>query len=250
MCRMAPRFVVGIGVQKAATSTLAYFLGQNGVAVHPDKELHAFNRANREVTREEYLSRFPVLPDDGWFSEFSPEYCIHAHALLNIKRIFPDAKLVFSYRNPIARLQSAYRHATSVKLIDRELTMDQTIDLAFRGHPNHWIENLLRYGQYDVMLRTMERIFDMQNIYIVRHEDLGTDAERGALNGLLRMLELEELPAGGEPVSARNTSDFYRERSSFRADSSISDSNMMRLQEHFAPVQTAMQKMGLQTEWF
>ena len=247
---MAPRLVVGIGTQKAATTTLAEFLGERGVALHPDKELHAFNDANRVVSREEYLSKFATLPDDGWFSEFSPEYCMHVHALLNIKRLFPDAKLVFSYRNPITRLQSAYRHATAMNLIDRKLSLDEVIGLSFRGHPEHWIDNLLRYGQYDKMLQMIERVFDSKNVYVVRYEDLGTADERAALNGLLRMLELEELPADFATLEPRNTSGFYRNEYRFEADSTISDSNMSRLQDFFAPVEAALKQRGLKAEWF
>lgn len=247
---MAPRFVIGIGTQKAATTTLAKFLEDQGVAMHPQKELHAFGRANRELTSEEYLSKFPTLPDSGWFSEFTPEYCLQAHALLNIKRIFPDVKVVFCYRNPIDRLQSAYRHAAAASRIDRNLSMDDVIDLSFRGHQNHWIENLLNFGKYDLMLDIIDRVFGMKDVYIVRQEDLGTVNERAALNGLLRMLELEDLPADSPLVTSYNTSDYHREQWSYAADSTISESNLDRLHELYAPVEAAMRQRGLRTEWF
>lgn len=244
------RFVVGVGVQKAATSSLASFLKLRGVAMHPKKELHAFYPAHRVVSREEYLANFPTLPTDGWFSEFTPEYCTHAHALINIKRMFPDVKVVFSYRNPITRLQSAYRHAAAENLIDRRLDLSTAIELGFRGHQNHWIDNLLRFGQYDTLLRTLDRVFKLQNVHVVRYEDLGTVAERDALNGLLEMLELPKLTADDPPIEALNSSSYHRDRSGFKANSDINESTLDRLMTHFAPVQSAMNRMGYRTEWF
>jgi hypothetical protein len=100
------------------------------------------------------------------------------------------------------------------------------------------------------MLRTIEKVFNKQSVYVVRHEDLGTSAEQDALNGLLGMLELDSLPANAAAIDRQNSSEFHSNRTAFTADSSISEINLERLMEFYAPIQRTMQANGYRTEWF
>lgn len=245
---MSARFVVGVGGQKCASTSIADYLKANGVAIHPRKELHAFNARTAPLSREEYLSKFPPLPQDGWFGEFTPNYCSHADALLNLQRMFPDAKVIFSYRNPITRLQSAYRHAVAVRQIPHTLTINEAIDQSMQGNSNHWVDTLVKFGQFDVMLQMVERIFGAQNVHVVRYEDLNSDAEPAALAALMRMLDIEFDPS----ISLKhlNTAAYQAHRSRHLADVTISPENLARLQEFFAPVESFMRSRGYRTQWF
>lgn len=245
---MNARFVVGVGAQKTATTSIADFLAAHGVAIHPKKELHAFDRPQVELSREQYLSKFPTLPSEGWFGEFTPNYCGQPAALLNLSRMFPDAKVVFGYRDPIRRLQSAYRHAVAERHMPRTIDINQAIELGFRGNNNFWVDNLLRFGQYDVMLRMLERTFQPENLYVLRYEDLGTEHEATALAGLLGLLGLER--DASIALDHLNTGDYQQWAGKFQADVTISEANLYRLKEYFASVERFMRERGYRTEWF
>ena len=104
--------VIGIGVQKAATSWLFRCLTQ-----HPelrgsnleggDKELNFFNRYH-EYGYDWYENRFEV---GSWKNvEFSVLYFHDRNVPERIKAYNPDARLILCLRNPVERAISQYRH--------------------------------------------------------------------------------------------------------------------------------------------
>lgn len=104
--------VIGIGVQKAATSWLFRCLTQ-----HPelrgskleggDKELNFFNRYH-EYGYDWYESRFEV---GAWKNvEFSVLYFHDRNVPERIRAYNPDARLLLCLRNPVERAISQYRH--------------------------------------------------------------------------------------------------------------------------------------------
>jgi len=104
--------VIGIGVQKAATSWLFRCLTQ-----HPelrgsnreggDKELNFFNRYH-EYGYDWYENHFE---GGGWKNvEFSVLYFHDRNVPERIKAYNPDARLLLCLRNPVERAISQYRH--------------------------------------------------------------------------------------------------------------------------------------------
>lgn len=250
---MERRFVVGVGVQKAATSSLAEFLGTHGVAMHPKKELHAFGNWVQRSSRDDYLAKFGELAQatpggPKWFGEFSPEYCFHPNALLQLKSFFPDARVILSTRNPIHRMKSAFLHAYGDQLIDTRLSLNEAIELSFRGSMNHWISNLTNYGRYEVLVPMIERVFDPGQLFIFRFEDIGTPAETDSLNQMLGFLDL---PADPEAkLKKRNVASYHQDTSLPPPDTSINEYNLERLVALFRPAQQFMQQRGYDASWF
>ena len=250
---MERRFVVGVGVQKAATTSLAEFLGGHGVAMHPKKELHAFGSWVQQLSREEYLAKFGELAHattagPEWFGEITPEYCLYPQALLQLQSFFPDARVILSTRNPIDRIRSAFLHAHGRQVIDTSLSLNEVIDLSFRGSMNHWISNLANYGRYEVIIPMIERVFDPSQLFIFRFEDIATPAETDSLNRMLGFLDLPPDPEAR--LKKRNDAAYHLDVAAPEPDSSISDYNFERLVALFRPAQKFMQQRGFDASWF
>lgn len=104
----APTFL-GIGAMKCGTTTLYEYLKR-----HPDifvprrKEIDWFSRLSGTMTKGQYESLFPE--SFAVRGEFSPTY---QNSVSEIAAVYPAMKLIFVVRDPIKKLISTARHATT-----------------------------------------------------------------------------------------------------------------------------------------
>lgn len=113
---VAPSFFV-VGAQKAGTTALHHYLAR-----HPDiflpaiKETHFFDDGHGEFQRgihyyiDEY---FHAGPNYKLAGEVDPEYLFFPEAASRIAKCFPKAKLIFIFRDPVARAYSHYQMSLS-----------------------------------------------------------------------------------------------------------------------------------------
>lgn len=117
-----PNFII-CGMKKAATTSLYEYLRQHpDIYMSPIKEPKYFlfdpedsffvdaPRSKYPVrTQEEYLAMFDGVRNERAIGEASPSYAISDRARQQILATIPNAKLIFSLRNPTDRLYSAYQ---------------------------------------------------------------------------------------------------------------------------------------------
>ncbi len=129
------------GTTKAATTSLFSYL-----ADHPDicaasyKETRFFlskdyplpskYRFNGNV--EEYNSLFSDCQDSQIRLESTPDYLYCSSARDRIAEFLPDAKLIFSLREPISRLISWYRFAIQIGRLQKSLSIDEYVESLFK----------------------------------------------------------------------------------------------------------------------
>jgi len=115
---------IGIGAARSGTTWLFYSLGQHpAICLSEPKEVLYFNKQsfsnrvnnNPDKTNKNYgkplswyMNHFSHCPADSIKGEFSPAYFYDLNAPSNIKRQFPDIKLILNLRNPVDRIHSAY----------------------------------------------------------------------------------------------------------------------------------------------
>ncbi len=96
---------------KAGTSSYAYLLGQHPDIYIPEQELHFFSTKSRwkadPPRPEEYERLFPDWKGEHWVGEKTPTYSYSTEAPKRIAAWIPDVKLVWLFREPVAR---AYSH--------------------------------------------------------------------------------------------------------------------------------------------
>lgn len=101
-----------IGAQKAGTTALHHYLAQHPQICLPAvKETHFFNNGHGEFENglAFYLSKyFAKCGASQVCGEIDPEYLYFPEAVPRLFEAFPQAKLIFMFRDPISRAYSHY----------------------------------------------------------------------------------------------------------------------------------------------
>ena len=122
---MVPSFL-GVGAQKAGTTTLHSLLG-----LHPDiflpnkKEIHYFS-LNYERGLSWYQSNFDGAGLNQCIGEITPYYMFHPYVAERIVNDLGKIKAIVMLRDPVERSISHYKH--SVRLGFETLAFDQAIE--------------------------------------------------------------------------------------------------------------------------
>ena len=114
---MSPNFFI-VGGSKCGTTNISYYLNS-----HPKiffSELNEpyyfckwdipeeYNRNSMITNMKKYLDLFKNVKNEIIVGEASSPYLTCPHAALEIKKAFPNSKILISIRNPIERSHSAY----------------------------------------------------------------------------------------------------------------------------------------------
>lgn len=144
----------------------------NALAEHPEIALPEMDPVNFYDVR--YHKGFDwyesVLPGDDearLVGETSPGYMKNIHAPARIAETAPDAKIVFSVRDPIDRAFSDWWHEKSFGNVDWEF------EGCLRHHPTY--DMLIVPGFYDAHIERFERHLDPDQIEIFFFEDFKSD---------------------------------------------------------------------------
>ena len=190
--------IVG-GTTKAATTSLFIYLAdhpsicgatykETRFFLHTDYPLPSKYRFTDDV--EEYNLLFPQCEEEQIRLESTPDYLYCPYALDRIAKFLPNAKLVFSLREPISRLISWYRFAKQDGKLPQDFTFDTYVELLFDyadgkletnnvdagGEPIHeqyW--QTLRQGGYSVYLKEYYNRFEPSRLHLLFYEDLAAD---------------------------------------------------------------------------
>ena len=103
-----PDFIVA-GAAKAGTSSLCNYLGQHEeIFITKPKELNYFNSWRKEEELGAYY-KFFIGADDFIAGEGSVSYLNYSDiTAIQLKKLFPEVKLIFMLRNPIQRYFSDF----------------------------------------------------------------------------------------------------------------------------------------------
>lgn len=183
-----------IGVNKAGTSWLYYFLGQ-----HPDvfmsdvKELYFFgDKKNYPVAGTQdpsdldgYHDYFPFDEAYQYYGEATAKYYQSEAVADKIRRYNPEAKLLATVRDPIQRLLSQYRYRKQLGLFDEDTSLDEALD--GRDPP------LYEDSHYEETLPAFAERFGDDQFKIVSLEAARDEPER-VWEELLTFLDLPSAP--------------------------------------------------------
>lgn len=128
------------GTTKAATTSLFSYLGDHpSICAASYKETRFFlskdyplpskYRYNGDV--EEYNFLFSQCEENQLRLESTPDYLYCSSALENIGELLPNAKLIFSLREPISRIISWYRFAVQIGRLPNSLSIDEYVEQLF-----------------------------------------------------------------------------------------------------------------------
>ena len=192
------------GTTKAATTSLFSYLSdhpsicaatykETRFFLSPDYPLPSKYRYNGDV--EEYKLLFSDCQENQIRLESTPDYLYCPSALDRIAEYLPNAKLVFSLREPISRIISWYRFAIQIGRLPNSLSIDEYVELLFdiadgiqnndthqesytdteeNGNPEQFLQ-VLPQGRYANYLRCYLDRLGEKSIHTFYFEDFSTN---------------------------------------------------------------------------
>ena len=169
MITSIPPSFIGIGAMRCGTTWISDML-----RAHPDiyipahfKELHFFDRYFDKGT-DWYFANFSDKGEDQIAGEFTPAYLRGKQALGLIAETCPDARLIISLRNPIARAISHYTFLKNRKSISSSF-YDALLDPRFE---------ILKAGLFGEQVQKCLELFPPENVHIIIFDDIKTRPEQ------------------------------------------------------------------------
>lgn len=199
--------IVGGTTKAATTSLFSYLADHPSVCAASYKETRFFLDADYPLPSkfrfkgdvEEYSLLFSECDDSQIRLESTPDYLYCPSALERIPKFLPNAKLVFSLREPISRLISWYRFAIQIGKLPKNLSFDGyaerlfAIEGATQSNENTDHEQFMRVlqqGCYAGYLKNYLERFGSDRIHTLFYEDLAENPLK-VLKGLCHFADLE-----------------------------------------------------------
>lgn len=166
-------FIV-IGVQKAGTSALDYYLRQ-----HPEikmakiKEVHYFDNdsffENAKGDYSYYHKFFGNLKNRFLYGEATPIYIYWKNAIERIKKYNKNIKLIILLRDPVER---AYSHWNmELKKGNEKKDFSECIKADLKSNSQDRVTSYIDRGKYSSQIIRLLKLFDRSQLHFIKYED-------------------------------------------------------------------------------
>jgi hypothetical protein len=153
---------IGIGCVKCGTSWLWREMKSHPQLYSPKvKEMHFFNNAVKR-SMSVYMKQLGRATDEQKTGEFTPDYFHHYEAMHLIKEYSPQSKLIVSFRHPLERAFSNWKHATNAGRFDKNKTFMDSFEF--------W--RVRERSIYSRWLKQWYALFPKEQIHIVWYDDI------------------------------------------------------------------------------
>lgn len=165
-----PTFLL-IGTQKSGTDSARFHLNCHPDIFMPNQEFHYFDsKSNIPHSNNGYEMQFKT--NKAYVGEKTPSYCYLRFAIDRIYTKYPNMKLIFILREPIARAYSQYN------MENKDDDIISFIDL-IKSQENISLDKILSNGQWNLQrgfyMEQIEYIltkFPRENLYIAIAEEI------------------------------------------------------------------------------
>ena len=154
-----PSFFI-VGPPRTGTSWIHHVLQRSANLPNPTKETRFFD-CHQQRGLSWYLKHFPALLPERPTGEVAPTYFASSQARAGIAQMFPDAKLVFIFREPVQRIVSLYRVKCAYGLLN--CSFEEAL---------HRDPELLASAQYATQLQKWLMAFPAQQTLVTLYDDL------------------------------------------------------------------------------
>lgn len=234
-----PNLIVA-GVEKAGTTSLFSYLGQHpDVCGSTEKELNHFapvaEPGGSPPSLDRYAEFFGHCRDERYLLEASPSYWYLGAPVVAVLAQTLKPRIILSFREPVARMWSAFTYLKSMGRLDRRESLDDYIARCQRVHQHGWDtgethrHTPLSVGRYGDYVGPWLEAFDDHDLRIVFAEHLFADP--GASVGrLCEWLDLDPTPVATFDYETRNETIHPRSRMLARVADSARRANLPALQ--------------------
>ena len=227
---MNPNFFI-VGGSKCGTTNISHYLNE-----HPDVFISKLNepyyfsrfdilkdfvRESMVTNFEKYLDLFKDAENHKAVGEASSVYLSAPNAASEIKKAFPNSKIIISIRNPIERAHSSYFSYQFMH--HKKETFSEMIELHEKQIKKNefFIYNILEPGFYTKHIKRFQEIFEPEKIKIIIFEDYIKNTNE-SINSIFSFLgidkknDLVEQSKGAYRVPKNNFSGKLLKNSTFR----------------------------------
>ena len=243
---MSPNFFI-VGGSKCGTTNISYYLN-----LHPKiffSELNEpyyfckwdvpeeYNRNSMITNMKKYLDLFKNVKNEIIVGEASSPYLTCPHAALEIKKAFPNSKILISIRNPIERSHSAYFSYQFMKPNEQNfMEMIKTHEKLI-SEKIFYIDSILESGFYTKNIKRYQEIFGKENVKVIIFEDYIKNTNQHIASifnflGINDKIDLNEQSKGS-----------YRVPKNFFAKSLLNNKNFRKVSTILIPT-VMRQKLG------
>lgn len=169
-----PNFII-IGSQKAGTSSLWNALRRHPqVFMPPQKEVNYFYDADRFARGPKWYSeQFAKAPAGAILGEASPGYVCLPEAPGRMASLVPQAKLIMTVREPIARAHSQYWD--NRRWLNEASQFEALVDAPRRHDFDPRQRNYFTRGLYSVYIERLLHHFPQEQLLVIVFDDLRRD---------------------------------------------------------------------------
>ncbi len=201
-------FIIAGTMKSATTSVFTYLSAHPQICGSSVKETLFFGNNYTGGSNDnlvDYMKYFGHISlNEKYIMEASPGY-IHGGLVVakRIKKMLPDAKLLFILRNPIDRLYSYYNFVTNHTLdkdYDRNIDFDEYVENCIQysngkkeinnSNNNSRHYKVLEFGRYEKYLKDYYQIFPSDQIRVLFYEHLKDDI-KVCMSQLCDFLEID-----------------------------------------------------------
>jgi len=174
-----------VGAQKAGTTALATFLGnQPGIAMSTKKECHIFDQPGSEEfsiddINERYAPFFQAARNDQLWGEATPIYLYFPWIARILSRYNPELKIIVILRDPVERALSQYRmeHGRDAEKLPLFLALlAEPFRLFFsrclEADSSHRCHSYRSRGLYSRQIRNLHQHFRPSQVIVISQSDL------------------------------------------------------------------------------
>ena len=197
---MSPNFFI-VGGAKCATTNISYYLND-----HPDIFIPKLNepyyyckfdvpknfkRESMITDKKKYLNLFKNAIHEKAIGEATPVYLQCPNAAKEIKKDFPDSKIIISIRNPIDKAHSSYFSYKFMNLDNR--TFSEKINFYEKTLLDDEFDlfNFIEDGFFSKHIKRFQKVFPPEKIKIIFFEDYIKNIS-AHINSILNFLEIEK----------------------------------------------------------
>ncbi len=243
---MSPNFFI-VGGSKCGTTNISYYLN-----LHPKiffSELNepyyfckwdipeGYNRNSMITNMKKYLDLFKNVKNEIIVGEASSPYLTCPHAALEIKKAFPNSKILISIRNPIERSHSAYFSYQFMKPNEQNfMEMIKTHEKLI-SEKIFYIDSILESGFYTKNIKRYQEIFGKENVKVIIFEDYIKNTVQN-INSIFNFLGINDKIDLNEQSKGS-----YRVPKNFLAKSLLNNKNFRKVSTILIPT-VMRQKLG------
>src|SRR5882762_395725 len=209
------RYLIIGGTTKAGTTSLHAYLND-----HPQVCASSIKETRFFLDRD-YPLEAKYRSDDGleYYEEYfahrgaaavrveaTPDYLYSPGTPVRLAAALPRAAVVFSLREPVARLVSWFRFARQSNRLPAGESFDEYVTRQFEGAlPANPPQQLraLEQGRYAGYVRRFRDVLGAERVLVTYHEDLATDP-RQVMRAICRFAELDGTLYDGYRFTAKN----------------------------------------------